>query len=336
MFESVQFVNLRVLRDATLPLGPFTLLVGPNASGKSTALLGLHALSQRVGFDARKLYSLTAAPLNDPRVEVRARWSAPVPGAITTMSVSPFSGKSFMHLIGNTPLQPEQRQQCELLLSRIRLFRFDPIQLATAVQLVPNFELDVNGLGLPGVLDRLRDEAPERFESLNAELGEWFPEYDRILFETPQPGFRTFLVRARASARPIPASELSEGTLLGIALLTLAHLENPPSMVLIEEPERGIHPRLLRRVQDALYRLAYPQSAGEKRPAVQVVATTHSPYFLDLFREHPEEVVIAERRGAEAQFQRLVDRPDFEQILEGAPLGEIWYSGVLGGVPVGS
>jgi predicted ATPase len=252
------------------------------------------------------------------------------------MIVSPFSGNSFTHLVGNNPLQPEQRQQCEELLSRIRLFRFDPIQLATAVQLVPNFELDVNGLGLPGVLDRLRDEAPERFDSLNTELGEWFPEYDRILFDTPGPGNRHFLVRTRASSRPIPASELSEGTLLGVALLTLAHLANPPSLVLIEEPDRGIHPRLLRRVQDALYRLAYPQSAGEKRPAVQVVATTHSPYFLDLFRDHPEEVVIAERRGAEAQFQRLVDRPDFEQILEGAPLGEVWYSGVLGGVPVGS
>lgn len=335
MFESVQFINLRVLRDATLPLGPFTLLVGPNASGKSTALLGLHALSQRVGFDARKLYSLTAAPLDDPHIEVRAKWSAPVPGAITTMRVSP-KGRSFTHTAGNVTLPDERRQQCEELLSRIRLFRFDPIQLATPVQLVPNFELEVNGGGLPGVLDRLRDQAPERFDSLNSELGEWFPEYDRILFDTPQPGFRTFLVRTRGTGIPLPASELSEGTLLGVALLALAHLEKPPSLVLIEEPDRGIHPRLLRRVQDALYRLAYPQAAGESRPAVQVVATTHSPYFLDLFREHPEEIVIAERRGAEAQFQRLVDRPDFEQILEGAPLGEIWYSGVLGGVPVGS
>jgi predicted ATP-dependent endonuclease of OLD family len=105
-------------------------------------------------------------------------------------------------------------------------------------------------------------------------------------------------------------------------------------MVCFEEPDRGIHPRLLRDVQDALYRLSYPESFGETRPSVQVLATTHSPYFLDLYRDHPEEVVIASRIGQEARFERLSDRRDLEEILGDAPLSEVWYSGILGGVPV--
>jgi predicted ATPase len=110
-------------------------------------------------------------------------------------------------------------------------------------------------------------------------------------------------------------------------------MPEPPTLLLLEEPDRGMHPRLLRDVRDALYRLAYPEQYGEKRPAVQVIATTHSPYFLDLYRDHPEEVVIAEKIGNEAKFQRLSDRPDIGELLRESHLGEVWYSGVLGGVP---
>ena len=89
-------------------------------------------------------------------------------------------------------------------------------------------------------------------------------------------------------------------------------------------------------MRDALYRLSYPESFGEKRDPVQVSATTHSPYMLDLFRDHPEEVVIAEKLDDNVKFERLTDRPDFEQIMQDTPLGEAWYSGILGGVPAGS
>src|SRR4051812_2603490 len=57
MIQSLRFANYRVLRDAVLPLGPFTLLVGPNGSGKSTALHALRSLrfsadNADVGFSA--------------------------------------------------------------------------------------------------------------------------------------------------------------------------------------------------------------------------------------------------------------------------------------------
>jgi predicted ATPase len=104
-------------------------------------------------------------------------------------------------------------------------------------------------------------------------------------------------------------------------------------MLCLEETDRGVHPRLLREVRDALYRLSYPASFGEQREAVQIVATTHSPFLLDLFRDHPEEIVIANKRGPSATFERLCDRPDVKEILREGSLGDIWFSGILGGVP---
>ena len=111
------------------------------------------------------------------------------------------------------------------------------------------------------------------------------------------------------------------------------YLPDPPAIVGLEEPDRGIHPRLLRDVRDAMYRLAYPESVGEKRDPVQVIATTHSPYMLDLFRDHPEEIVIADKVEDNVRFQRLSDLPNIEEILRDSQLGDVWYTGILGGVP---
>jgi len=64
-----------------------------------------------------------------------------------------------------------------------------------------------------------------------------------------------------------------------------------------------------------------------------VIATTHSPYLLDLFRDHPEEIVIAQKQGTVARFERLADRPDIKELLSEGSLGDMWFSGILGGVP---
>ena len=141
------------------------------------------------------------------------------------------------------------------------------------------------------------------------------------------------MLRTCTGQHRIRAAALSQGTLLALAYLTLAYLPEPPAIVAFEEPDRGIHPRLLREIQDAMYRLSFPDGFGEHRPPVQVIAITHSPYFLDLYRDHPEEIVIAHKEGQYARFRRLADTPHIDEILSNAPLGEVWYSGVLGGVP---
>ena len=325
MFESIKFQNFKALRDTTLPLSRFTLIVGPNGSGKSTALNALLALQ-----NPRNLQdSLSASAPRLATVVLTAGWKTERTFCSVTVNWNPGIGWNGPQFQGNN-------SEVYPILGRARFYSLDAAAIATAVPLQPNMELTQSGANLAGVLDRLRDQHPERFDALNAQLGQWIPEFDRILFETPQTGYRSIALRTRAGGHLIRANNLSQGTLIALALLTIAYLPEPPSIVCLEEPDHGLHPRLLRDVRDALYRLAYPEGSQEKREPVQVIATTHNPYFLDLFREHPEEIVIAEKVGLESKFSRLSDRKDLEEILGDAPLSEVWYSGVLGGVPVGT
>jgi predicted ATPase len=326
MFESIQFQNFKALRDTTLPLSRFTLIVGPNGSGKSTALNAFLALVD----PGRLQATLSAGAPDNSSVILTANWK-------DARSIASLVKVQWSHNTGfRGPSYAGDGYRIQAILSRIGFYSLNATAIVSPVFLQPNMELAHTGANLAGVLDRLRDQHPERFEALNEQLGRWIPEFDRILFETPQQGHRSVALRTREAGHSIKASDLSQGTLIALALLTIAYLPEPPSVVCLEEPDHGLHPRLLRDVRDALYRLAYPEGSQEKREPVQVIATTHNPYFLDLFREHPEEIVIAEKVGLEAKFSRLSDRKDLEEILGDAPLSEVWYSGVLGGVPVGT
>jgi predicted ATPase len=327
MIESIEFKNFKVLRDCKLPLGPCNILVGPNGSGKSTVLLALQGISDP-GCERSPL-SIGANP-ETAKAEVSLNWGEPKPGVAFSQrwTVTFHEGCTTHDAAGQ-----DVRDRVKRLVSAVRVYSFEAPAIAAPVALNPNVQLGPNGGGLAGVLDRLRDHHEERLEAVNTDLRFWLPEFSAVSFDVNEQGQRVFFLRTREGDQAIPAAHLSQGTLLVLAILTLAHLPDPPLLIGLEEPDRGIHPRLLRLVRDALYRLSYPENYGDDREPTQVIATTHSPYFLDQFSEHPEEIVIANRSGDNVQFERLSEQPYMDEILAGARLGDIWYTGILGGVP---
>lgn len=321
MIEQIEFTNFKVLRDAKLPLSAFTLLVGPNGSGKTTALRAFEFAARSGNYTGQQLCSVGA----QPPVRVSFRWGPPDNGRV-------FTGIWNHEAAGGT-IQ-EQRHGLQAQLRAVRIFNLDANRIASPVPITPEIQLGHDGSNLAGVIERLRDSHPERFEALTGELGRLLPEFDKILFQIPAGGQKAFQLRTRKGGHSISAPDLSQGTLFAVAMLTLGYLPTPPPLIAVEEPNRGIHPRLLRDIHDTLYRLSHPAEFGDDRDAVQVIATTHSPYMLDLFRDHPEDVVIASKQGNSAAFERLTDQKDIEKILGDSHLGDAWYTGILGGVPL--
>jgi predicted ATPase len=302
-------------------LGRVTVLIGPNGSGKSTAMMALKAAGAPQAYEATTLRSAGVDGALAPTLTFD--WAD---GGSTSLSwpTGQFAGYDVAH---------EERIR---LLRRSRVFSLESVAVARPAKLRRVFHPGPGGEDLANVLTGIQDRFPESFDEFNRELARWLPDFDRVLLDTVDDGTRVFLLRAAVGRHVIPATELSEGTLLAVALLAIAHMPDPPPIVGLEEPDRGLHPRLLRDLRDAVFRLAYPENYGQSRGRVQVVMTTHSPYMVDLFRDHPEDVVIAEKDGLWARFRRLVDLPNVDELLRDAHLGDAWYSGVLGGVPAGT
>jgi len=336
MIEWIEFVNFKALRKTTLKLSPFTLLLGPNGSGKSTVLQALSGIAEhyagRNSLDWAAIKSVGSGS-NGSLVKLRfgvCLESSPVILEINENQDPP--RKTIQFGIGASAVAPIPKK-IEHWLSRIRVFSLEANKIARPTKIVPNPVLEPSGEGFAAVADDLHGNHPERWDALIRELKRWLPEYDNILFETCQENMKSIALRTKNGAHRISAKDLSQGTLIALALLTLAYLPEPPTLIGLEEIDRGLHPRLLRQLQDALYRLSYPQACKESRPPTQVIATTHSPYLLDLFRDHPEEVVLASKEGLDVEMKRLTDVEHFNDILGHSPLSEVWYSGVLGGVP---
>ena len=331
MITSIRFKNFKALRDATLPLGQFTLIVGPNGSGKSTAMEAFNFALQRSTHVFARMISAELRGSKDAELLVRINWRDSGKEFKTDLHIQKHG--NFFSINQEKTDEIDTYASARDALASFRMLAFEAKAIASEVDTSPQPELGSDGSNLAAVLDALRDSHPEKFEELNQELHRWLPEFDRVLFQTPARGKKTFMVRSTLGQYAFSPSDLSQGVLFALAFLTLAYLPQPPSIVCFEEPDRGIHPRLLVDIRDAMYRLAFPENYGEKRQPVQVIATTHSPYLLDLYKEHPEQIVIAHKDAQGAHFERLSEKPHLNEILEGAPLGDIWFSGILGGVP---
>jgi predicted ATPase len=322
VIASIAFHRFRALRDTRVSLAPFNLVVGPNGSGKTSlmeAILRLRTLSalpvSEVPFRREMAGPEIEFGFDPPFDGLRVKLGCESDAVCDTLRLEPAGGGRWGDL--------------RWRLSTVRGYVLDHDALAGPGRREDGAELARDGGNLAAVLSHLQREQPAAFAGLVAEALRLMPEF-RALLIADRPEGLVGLSLQLVEGAVLPASELSQGTLYLLGLLALAFDPRPPRLLCIEEIDRGLHPRTLRQVRDLLYRLAYPVDGREP---VQVLTTSHSPYFIDLFRDHPEEVIISQKVGRAARFERLSDRPDLPELLQEGSLGDMWFSGILGGVP---
>jgi predicted ATPase len=130
--------------------------------------------------------------------------------------------------------------------------------------------------------------------------------------------------RHKGSDEYFNAADLSDGTLrfMALATLLLQPVELRPSLILIDEPELGLHPAAIELLA-ALIRRASVDT--------QVIVATQSTLLLDQF--DPEDVLVAERVNGGTQLKRL-NSEDLRSWLEDYSLGQLWEKNEFGGQPV--
>ena len=117
------------------------------------------------------------------------------------------------------------------------------------------------------------------------------------------------------------ATSLSDGTLRFICLATLLLQPNLPAVVLLDEPELGLHPAAVALLSDLL-------SAASER--TQVIVGTQSVTLIN--RLIPEQVWTVDRESDQSVFRKLC-QSDYTTWLDDYALGELWEKNLINARP---
>jgi len=365
----------RSLYDAALPLKPITILIGPNASGKSNLLRALRFLYDGVSgdrldwqaYDAHKdelrwygydeygqrpeglefaLRFADAAPLaayeatlhcGDYLSVARERLSVQLHEGATPAAFFEREGEAVRQCIGKRgePLKNPYRGQARsarllhlrdegpnlthslarAVYAHIAGWRFVDVNLPQARReaFVPQHPEEVPPLAgdasnLSAFLWALYRRGTDDFDTLAAAMAEFIELPQKILVEHDaerggQAARYGFVEQPFGESRLIPPASMSDGAIRLLALLALLLGDRSVRLACLEEPDQGLHPRLMLYLADvmrqAVERPALSVAEGSDSDAMQIIVTTHSPEFMDCFDLEREQdylqVYVAER-----------------------------------------
>lgn len=192
-------------------------------------------------------------------------------------------------------------------------------------QLNDNAFLRSDGSNLPAFLYLLQVKHPEAYSLIRRSVQRMAPFFDDFTL-TPDPLNESTIRLAwkhKNSDQYFGASALSDGTLRFVTLTTLLlqPVQYRPSIILVDEPELGLHP-------SAITLLASMVKQASQQ--TQVILSTQSSLLLDHFQ--PEDVLVADRVEGGTVFSRL-DPERYSSWLEDYSLGQLWEKNELGGRP---
>lgn len=218
---------------------------------------------------------------------------------------------------------------CYSSISNWKVFHFHDTSETAGVKRVgalhDNDSLRSDASNLAAFLYRLLKESPDVYRQIRKTIRLAIPFFDDFTLK-PQKlrsGERQIrlLWRQKDSDYGLWPSQLSDGSLRFICLVTALLQPDPPSTIIIDEPELGLHPY-------AITLLASLLRSASKR--MQVIVSTQSVPLVNEFSLG--DLVVVEREEGATVFRRPRET-EFERWLEEYSVGELWEKNLLGGRP---
>lgn len=213
------------------------------------------------------------------------------------------------------------------LFSSFRVFNVD-VAAARLPQRRSRFPIQSDASNLASVLMNLAQADDDAFGDYVDDAKAMIPGLEAIEFEAfggASPAYAVTLIE-RGLLTPTYLEDASFGAIRVLALLALLYDPDPPQITCIEEVDHGLHPyvfdRLVTRLREASKR-------------TQILVATHSPALVN--RLAAKELIVCERAADGSTRLPAVDSEEIaekERVANGRlRLGELWFSGSLGGVP---
>lgn len=220
---------------------------------------------------------------------------------------------------------------CYASISSWKVFHFhdtgDKAQVKRFAELHDNEYLRRDAANLAPYLFMLRQEHPSAYNMIRKIVGLALPFFDDfVLRPRPRPSnpdeqdILLYWSKKNVDYSFLP-SQLSDGSIRFICLVTALLQPDPPATIIIDEPEIGLHPYAITLLGSLIH------SAAAR---MQVIVATQSVPFLNEFSIN--DLLVVEREDGTTVFRRH-NEEDFAGWLEDYTIGELWEKNVLGGRP---
>ena len=310
--KSINIKNFKSIVNLTIENpNPFTVFVGPNGSGKSNIFEALEfaggflkgyvleieeikknteITNRNAIIDYDKIKEYIAKPLNeinDPDVRLNFLFSNNAEIEISLKDLIRFSNFEKDELFKNY-------RDFNIIFQLNRLFIGN--KKYKNLQRKDNRYLTNSANNLDEVLKRLL-ENKEKYEEISEWLGLFIPEFKKIEISKEQiNGKNQFLIYEKFSAGPFDKALLSDGTYNILALLTAVFQSDEPQFLCIEEPENGLHPKVIKELVH-LFR----EACEEKRHYIWL--NTHSQTLVSQLK--PEEIILVNKKERNKKYGRV-------------------------------
>lgn len=345
MIRNVFFHHFKAYRSLDLDLEPFTVLVGPNASGKTTLLEGLRLATEiaRQGLGRNRVYLNQDDLLSEgtePPLEMRLSgiWN----GTRETIRITgePKQDASKEEKWRFAVTGPAEPRSIRDAFSATAILHFESRRLAESSyseEEVPR--VDSDGAGLASVLAHLKLTDNERFDAIEQALKQVIPTVRRVRVEraaVQQTTVRKLAIDEQKhevserrtlwgnrivfdmkGAEGVSASVAGEGTLMVLGLLAVVMGPMKARLVLLDDVELALHPA----AQSELIKVI--RAIQRQDPELQIVATSHSPFILNYLDAGETRITVLANDGF-ARCVPLVTHPEFEQWKDLMRPGEFW------------
>lgn len=359
MIESITIKNYKSIKDLTLLLRPINVLIGANGAGKSNFVSFfsfLYAIYDRqlatytgdkggtdrilylgprvsksvigkINFSNTNEYEFELAPNQNKQFyfQKESDWFNMLKGSRYTLDgwVEKVYGQGHNESI--LSLDTSTRTgYVKKYLESFRVYHFHDTSknapLKQTARVEDNRFLRSDGANLPAFLYKLQQQNILAYNRIEAVIKSIAPYFDRFDLQ-PTGDYIRLNWRQKNTDMYLDASDLSDGTIRFIALCTLLAQPNPPTTIIIDEPELGLHPYAITMLSSLVKSVQKP---------TQVILSTQSVNLVNEFS--PEDVIVVENHENESVFNRL-KKDTLVDWLEEYTLSELWNKNVLGGNP---
>lgn len=357
--RQVNIEGFKSIAKQTLDLGDLNVVIGPNGSGKSN-LIGVFRLLDRVLSRNLQLYVaeqggadrfLHHGQKHTPAMEVNFDFAQNAYGfrlkpalgdslIFETESVAYHGRWNYAEVIARGHSESKLEQAAKEGRNQVPAYVYpqianwvvhhfhdtsDSAPSKRTCDIADNRFLRPDAANLAAYLYWLRERHATEYGHIVEHVRLMAPFFDDFALEPSQvnPDKIKLEWRQEGSDAYFDAYSLSDGTLRFICLATLLlqPTHSMPTLILLDEPELGLHPAAIGLLAEML------EAAAQSR---QVLLATQSVTLLNQFE--PEHVIVAENDGRATTFNRL-DELALKEWLENYSLGELWEKNVLGGRP---